>query len=87
MLIYEQLKYVDASKLDEGDTNISNEDNDNEDDNDDIEAQIKKEVEGMKPAKRANKAPFQIIRMDVQCGMTRTSPTRNARQYSRGNII
>ncbi|KAK2754054.1 hypothetical protein FQN54_007223 [Arachnomyces sp. PD_36] len=57
-------KYIEPSQLEETDANDDNDDNDDEGD---IEAQIKKEIEGMKPAKRANNAPFQIIKMDVQC--------------------
>ncbi|KAK2809870.1 hypothetical protein FQN50_003511 [Emmonsiellopsis sp. PD_5] len=39
-------------------------------DDDDIEAQIKKEVEGMKPQKKSNK-PFQAVKLDIPCRMLR----------------
>lgn len=66
-ILIDTKKYVDPSQLEDTEANNSNEDDD--DDNDDIEAQIKKEVESMKPAKRANNAPFQVIKTEVQCGM------------------
>lgn len=63
-------KYVDSSQLDEPDANDDDDGGgDDDDDDDDIEAQIKKEVEGMKTGKQTNNAPFQIIRLDVECGM------------------
>lgn len=43
------------------------------DDEDDIEASIKKEVEGMKPAARPKDATFEPMRMDLDCvGFVRT---------------
>ncbi|KAK2773710.1 hypothetical protein FQN52_004517 [Onygenales sp. PD_12] len=41
-------------------------DEDSASDNDDIEAQIKKEVEGMKPQKKSNKL-FQAVKLDIPC--------------------
>ncbi|PGH18112.1 hypothetical protein AJ79_00740 [Helicocarpus griseus UAMH5409] len=41
---------------------------DDNDDGDDIEAQIRKEVDGMKPkGSKNNKGPFQPIRLDIPC--------------------
>lgn len=54
--------------MDQGDPDNAGNDDDADDDDGDIEAQIKKEVEGMKSSKRANNSPLQIIKSDVQCG-------------------
>jgi tRNA acetyltransferase TAN1 len=40
----------------------------NHEDDDDIEAQIKREVESMKP--RESKAAFQVVYLDIPCRMT-----------------
>jgi hypothetical protein len=62
------IKHLEASELNPAAADNSDDD---DDDDGDIEAQIKREVEGMKPANGANSAPFQIIKSDVQCGMER----------------
>jgi hypothetical protein len=48
-------------------SNIRGEDPGSDDDEDDIEAQIKREIEGLKPGS-AKPRQFQAIRMEMPCG-------------------
>ena len=63
------MKYLETPKSDQ-----ENEDDANDDD--DIEAQIRREVEGMKPSKAADSSPFQIVKLDIECSMTTSPPPR-----------